>query len=218
MAAGTYNLTATYGGDLNFASVTSPVVTIVVIPPSVLITPSPATVSTAPGTPVTSTLTITALEGYSPQSGVQLYCDNTTLPQYAECTFDVPKIDIFDNPGVPQISHVTISSNLPVNVGELRTSKSPIAFAGMFGLGLLGFALRKRGKYNRSALTVICLILLFAGTLVGLSGCTNSGYTHTPPAPHVTTPDGTYNVRIYALELDNSQVTSLPFTLSVTIK
>jgi hypothetical protein len=217
LAAGTYNLTAVYSGDANYASVTSSPQTIVVIPPSALITASPASVTTKAGTPVTSTLTVTALEGYSPNLGVQLYCAN--LPQYAECTFDVPQINISANPGVPQISHVTISSNLPVNVGELRTERtSTIAYAGLFGLGILGFALRKRVRKHRSALTLCCLLLVFAGAAVGLTGCTNSGYSHTPTSPHVTTPSGTYQVSIYTLDLDSNQVSSLPFTLSVTIQ
>ena len=221
LAAGTYVLTTAYSGDLNFATVTSSANTIVVIPPSALITASPTSVTAAAGTPVTSTLTITALEGYSPKLGIQLYCDNSTagmkLPQYAECTFDVPTIDLFDHPGVPQISHVTISSNLPVNVGALRRETSPIVFAGLFGLGLLGLRFRKKAKAYGSLLSMVCLALL-AGSLCGLNGCTNSSYTQTPPAPHVTTPSGTYNVRIYAIDLTSGKVSSLPFTLSLTIQ
>jgi sugar lactone lactonase YvrE len=217
LASGTYNLTAVYSGDLNFSIVTSPAVSIVVIPLSALITASPAAVTTPAGTPVASTLTITALEGYSPKLGAQLYCDNTTLPKYAECTFDVPTIDLFDHPGVPQTSHVTISSNLPVNVGEVRTGPFPIAFATMFGLGLLGLAFRSRTKLNCSLLSVICLSLL-AGALAGFTGCTNSSYTQTPPAPHVITPSGLYNVRIYTVDLTSGQVSSLPFTLGLTIQ
>jgi hypothetical protein len=218
LASGTYNLTAVYSSDLNFATVTSSANTIAVIPPSALITASPAAVTTPAGTPVTSTLTITALEGYSPKLGAQLFCDNTTLPQYAECTFDVPTIDLFDHPGVPQTSHVTISSNLPVNVGELRKGTSPIAFAGIFAMGLLGLAFRRRMKFNSSLFRVVCLALLFAGAIAGITGCTNSNYTKTPPSPHVITPSGTYAVRIYTIDLTSSKVSSLPFTLSLTIQ
>jgi sugar lactone lactonase YvrE len=216
---GTYNLTAVYSGDLNFAPVTSPVITIDVISPSVLITASPATLTTTAGTPVTSALTLTALEGYSPKLGVQMYCEVTpidTVPPDAECTFDVPLVDIFDHPGVPQISNVTISTNIPVNETTASNGSSRIEFAGMFGLGLLGLALRRKGKLNRSPLTFLCLVL-FAGTAIGLGGCTNSGYTTTPPAPHVTTPAGTYNISIYTLDLQTNQISSLPFTLSVTV-
>jgi hypothetical protein len=216
--SGIYNLTAVYSGDTNFATVTSPVVTIQVIPPSALITASPAAITTKAGTPVTTALTITSLEGYSPKTGAQLYCDSSTLPQYSECTFDVPTLDIFDHPGVPQTSNVTISSNLPVNVGKLQTGTSPVTFAGIFGLGLLGLALRRRAKFNRSLLSAACLMLLFAGALLGFNGCTNSGYTHTPASPHVTTPSGTYQVRVYTIDLTSNQVSSLPFTLSVTVQ
>jgi len=223
LPVGTYNLTAVYAGDLNFAAVTSPVVTIQVINPSALITANPASVTTTAGTPVMSALTITPLEGYSPQMGVQMYCEVQpvdTVPPDAECTFDVPLVMFSTTvgaPPTPQITHVTISSNIPVNESSIKTENSPILFAGLFGLGLTGLALRRRSMLNRTPLTLLCVLLLFAGTLVGFTGCTNSSYTTTPPAPHVTTPTGTYNVSIYTLDLGTNKISSLPFTLSVTI-
>jgi hypothetical protein len=223
LAVGTYNLTAAYAGDLNFAAVMSSVITIQVINPSALITANPPSVTTPAGTPVTTALTITPLEGYSPQMGVQMYCEVQpvdTVPPDAECTFDVPLVMFSSTvgaPPTPQITHVTISSNIPVNESSIRMENSPILFAGIFGLGLAGLALRRKTKFNRTPLTLICVLLLFTGTLVGFTGCTNSGYTTTPPAPHVTTPAGTYNVSIYTLDLGTNKISSLPFTLSVTI-
>jgi sugar lactone lactonase YvrE len=223
LAVGTYNLTVVYDGDINFASVTSPVVTIQVINRSALITASPASVSTPAGTPVTTALTITPLEGYAPLMGVQMYCEVQpvdTVPPDAECTFDVPLVMFSRTVGAlptPQVTHMTISSNIPVNEISMRTGNSPILFAGMFGLGLLGLVFRRRGKFNRAPLTVVCVLLLFGGTLLGFTGCTNSGYTTTPPAPHVTTPAGTYNISVYTLDLGTNQISSLPFTLAVTI-
>jgi hypothetical protein len=216
LPAGTYNMVAAYQGDENFAPTNSPTVTIVVTPPAALITASPVSVTTVAGTPVVSTLTLTALEGYSPGVGAQLYCDSTTLPQDAECTFDVPKIDFIDHPGIPQISHVTITTNIPVNEGALKQGRSDLAYAGLLGVGLLGLIYRKRRKLHGSVLIVVCLMSM-AGGLMGLTGCTNSGYTHTPSAPVVTTPAGTYNVRIYTIDLTTSQQSSLPFTLGLTV-
>jgi hypothetical protein len=118
---------------------------------------------------------------------------------------------------VPQVSHVTITTNIPTNESALRTN-SPIAFAGLFGLGLLGVVLRRKGKFGRSPLTLGCLMLVVAGIFAGFSGCTNSGYTHTPPSPVVATPPGTYGVVIYAVDLSTGKISSLPFTLSVTIQ
>ncbi len=215
-----YNITAVYSGDLNFATATSPASPIEIVPASALITATPPSITTKAGTPVQSTLTITPLEGYAPKTGAQLLCDNTTLPQYAECTFDVPTLDIYDANGAPVTSHVTISSNLPVNVGALHkqpSGPSPIEYAGLFGLGVLGLALRKKTRTNVKLFTVVCLMVL-AGSMVGLGGCTNSGYTHTPPAPQVTTPSGTYHVSIYTVDLTNNQRSSLPFTLTLTVQ
>jgi Bacterial Ig-like domain (group 3) len=219
-----YNITAVYSGDINFATVTSAASPIEIVPASALITASPAAVSTKAGTPVQSTLTITPLEGYAPKLGATLYCDSSTLPQYSECTFDVPTLDIYDAKGAPVTSHVTISSNLPVNVGSLRKGidpkgkgPSPIEYASFFGLGIVGLALRKKTRLNARLQTMVCLMLL-GGSLVGLGGCTNSGYTHTPPSPQVTTPTGTYQVSIYTIDLTNNQRSSLPFTLTVTIQ
>jgi hypothetical protein len=215
-----YNVTAVYSGDLNFATTTSPASPIEIVPASALITAAPPAITTKAGTPVQSTLTITPLEGYAPKTGATLYCDNSTLPQYAECTFDVPTLDLYDANGAPVTSHVTISSNLPVNVGALRKNSSgpsPIEYAGLFGLGILGLALRRKTRLNVKLFTVVCLVVL-AGATVGLGGCTNSGFTHTPPAPQVTTPSGTYNVSIYTIDLTNNQRSSLPFTLTLTVQ
>jgi hypothetical protein len=65
--------------------------------------------------------------------------------------------------------------------------------------------------------TTICVVLL-AGSIVGLGGCTNSGYTKTPPSPQVVTPAGTYQVSIYTVDLTNNQRSSLPFTLTLTVQ
>lgn len=215
-----YNITAVYSGDLNFATVTSAASPIEVVPASALITASPSSISTKAGTPVQTTLTVTPLEGYAPKTGAQLYCDNTTLPQYSECTFDVPTLDIYDAKGAPVTSHVTISSNIPVNVGALHkepTGPSPIEYASLFGLGVLGLALRRKTRLNVKLFTAACLVML-AGAMVGLGGCTNSGYTHTPPSPQVATPTGTYQVSIYTIDLTTNQRSSLPFTLTLTIQ
>ncbi|MDQ2740182.1 MAG: Ig-like domain repeat protein, partial [Actinomycetota bacterium] len=95
LPAGTYTLTAVYNGDQNFSSVTSPVITFQVIPPSIIITANPPTLSITAGVPVQTLLTLQSLVGYEATNvehgGVSIACDNTTLPKYSECTFDVPQ-------------------------------------------------------------------------------------------------------------------------------
>jgi len=218
LPAGTYTLTAVYNGDQNFSTVTSPVITFQVIPPSVLISSNPATVSTKAGTPVQATLTLTSLVGYAATTtfgGVNIACDYTTVPKYSECTFDVPQVLI--NAGSTGTTTLTLSTNLPVNVASVPAHPSPFVFAGLLGLGMLGLAFRRRAALHRSALTAVCLLMMLAGAALGMSGCTNSGYTTTPPAPKVSTPPGTYNVRLYATDPHDGTVKTLPFTLPVTI-
>ncbi len=218
LAAGTYNLTAVYSSDQNFSSVPSPLITFQVIPPSILITANPATLSTTAGTPVQTTLSLQSLVGYEAKQhgGASIACDNTTVPQYSECTFDVPKPII--PAGGAGTTTLTISTNLPVNVGSVPMRANPFTLAGLFSLGVLGLAFRRRVTFYRSTLSTLSLILLLAGLAIGVSGCTNSGYTKTPPAPHVVTPSGTYNVRLYATDPVDGTVKTLPFTIAVTVK
>jgi Bacterial Ig-like domain (group 3) len=220
LPAGAYTLTAVYNSDQNFSTVTSPVIAFQVIPPSALITANPASLSITAGVPAQTLLTLQSLVGFGPVNqsggGVFIACDNTTVPKYSECTFDVPQIQFV--PGASGTTTLTLSTNLPVNVAGAQTKTSPIAFAGVFGLGLLGLAFGRKAKLHRAALNLLSMILLLAGMVMGIGGCTNSSYTVTPPAPHVVTPSGTYNVRIYATSPIDGSVKSLPFTLPVTVK
>lgn len=227
LAVGTYNLTAVYSGDSNFAAVTSATISFVVLPSTgaVLITANPTSVSTPAGTPVSSTLTLESLVNFSAQGGVNITCDNSTLPQYSECTFNNPQPELCAPPQPGQTATcpsvtttvVTISTNIPVNVGSLPSDFSRFALAGVLGFGLLGLGLRKRRLISRGLFNVVCLTLLLAGSVVGFTGCTNSGYTHTPPAPHYVTPSGASNVSIIVTDESSGQQYSLPFTLPVTI-
>jgi sugar lactone lactonase YvrE len=227
LPVGSYNLTAVYSGDQNFSSVTSAAVLFQVINPSVLITANPTSVSTPGGTPVASTLTLQSLVGFSAPNGANVTCVNSTMPNDAECTFSIPQPDICaptsgsGNTCQSTVSVVTISTNIPVNVGSLEKNNSrtsPLLLTGLFGLGLLGLSLRRRRIFNRYLLNAGCLALFLAGTVLGLSSCTNSSYTHTPPVPKYTTPTGTYTVSIVVTNPGTGQVESLPFTLSVTIQ
>lgn len=228
LAAGTYSIIAVYGGDQNFADTPSSPITFQVVPPSILISASPASVSTTAGTPVASTLTLQSLAGFAAPGGVNITCDSTTLPKDSECTFNVPQPELCAPPGSTSnpctgltTTVVTLSTNIPVNVGSLQQDPSrgsPFVLAGVFGLGLLGLALRRRRLHSRYLLDAFTLVLLLGSAVMGFTGCTNSGYTKTPPAPHYVTPSGTYNVSIIATDEASGQQYSLPFTIAVTIK
>jgi hypothetical protein len=233
LATDPYSLTAAYGGDENFLPVSTKVPVIFqLIPESVLLTAGPASVSTKAGTPVASTITIQSLVGFSALKGANISCEispKDTLPAYSECTFSNPQPIICaptatGNTCNPATTVLTLSSNIPVNIPLASNTHGPLPFgtplnlAGIFGLGVLGLTLRRKAIINRSLLNLICLVLSFAGVVMGLTSCTNSGYTHTPAVPVYTTPSGNYNISIQVTDTATGVVESQPFTLGVTIQ
>jgi hypothetical protein len=206
-----------YSGDQNFAQATIPISTFNIINPSILITSSPSSLAVSAGTPGSVTLTLQGLVGFGgTQIAVTLACDTQTLPKYSECSFNNPNVPMTVSNGSAQVV-LTISSNVPVNSGALRKLDSgpeTIVFAGMFGLGMFGLLLRRRTRFHPRMLAILC-VALFGSSLLGVIGCTNAGYTQTPPTPVVTTPSGTSNVTVTATS--NGAVVSLPFALPVTV-
>jgi sugar lactone lactonase YvrE len=218
LALGTYTLSAVYSGDQNYSPVTIAVSKFQVINQSVLITATPATLNLTAGVPGSVSLNLQGLVGFGgPKSAVVLGCTTTTLPKYSECTFDNTTIQITPAGGSATVV-MTISTNVPVNGGTaaLRTGPAPWALAGIFGFGLFGLAFGRKTRFNSRALTIVCLMLMLTSAVFGVSACTNSSYTHTPPAPVVTTPGGTSNVAVTTTW--NGTLVSLPFALPVTVK
>jgi Bacterial Ig-like domain (group 3) len=221
LAVGSYTLTAQYNGDQNYLPATLAVPTFQVIIPSVEITSSPATVSTAAGTPVEATLNLMPLVGFS--NDVSLECVAASLPQYTECTFAYPNTantsassgEIEVNGTSPSTIVVTISTNVPVNSGMIAR-QAPWELAGLFGLGLLGLIAGRR-RLNRY-LSMLCVAMMFSGLFVGLTSCTNSGYSTPPSAPKVLTPANTYNVQVISYNPSNAQQNSLANTPSYTLQ
>ena len=204
LSLGVYNLSAAYSGDVNFAPVNLSVATFYVINPSVQITVSGGTTTITPGTPAQVTLTLMPLVGFS--ESVSLECNSpdapiklpttdpaTTLPQYSECTFAYANPStgteaVGTSGAVASTIVMTISTNVAVNGGTTASlaRQSPWALAGMFGLGLVGL-IAGRKKFYRS-MAVICVVMMLSGLFMGLTACTNAGYSTPPPAPKVTTP------------------------------
>jgi hypothetical protein len=236
LGLGVYNLSASYSGDVNFAPVNVPLQTFYVINPSVQITVSGGATIT-PGTPVQVTLTLMPLVGFS--ENVSLECNSsdapiklaattpaTTLPQYSECTFNYANPStgteaVGASGAVPTTIVMTISTDVAVNGGTTAsvTRQSPWALAGLFGLGLVGLITGRKKLYRSMA--VICIAMMLSGLFMGITACTNAGYSTPPPAPKVTTPNGTYNVQIITYDpeaLIQNSLTTPMFTLPVTVQ
>jgi hypothetical protein len=233
---GVYNLSAAYSGDVNYAPISLAVQTFYVINPSVQITVSGGATIT-PGTPVQVTLTLMPLVGFS--ENVSLECNSSdapiklapttpasTLPQYSECTFNYANPStgteaVGASGAVPTTIVMTISTNVAVNGGTTASiaRQSPWALAGLFGLGLVGLIAGRRRFYRSMA--VICVAIMLSGLFMGITACTNAGYSTPPPAPKVATPAGTYNVQIITYDpeaLIQNSLTTPMFTLPVTVQ
>jgi hypothetical protein len=237
LALGVYNLTAVYSGDVNYATQNVNLPAFEVINPSVQITAT-GTVSIKAGSPTTATLTLMPLVGFS--GNVHLECNApgapvplpattppTVLPPFTECTFAYPDtvngiVPVGVGGPTPTTIVVTISTNVPVNGGATTSSvarQSPWMLAGLFGLGLFGVIAGRKKLYRHMA--VMCVAIMITGLLMGLTSCTNAGYSTPPPAPKVTTPSGTYNVQIITYNqnsLVQSSLTTPMFTLPISVQ
>jgi hypothetical protein len=130
---------------------------------------------------------------------------------------------------------MTINTNVPVGtVSSLKTYRGGIAFAGIFGLGLLGLTFRRKVTRFRNLLMIV-YALLWGGTLIGITACSTTTLG-APTATSGVTPTGSYWVTVTAsqtgslvippLIYNNYQPTlnvgdgdqmSLPYTINVTI-
>jgi hypothetical protein len=222
LAVAAYSLTIVYSGDQNYAPASVAVPAFEVVPESVQITATPATLTVTAGTPGTVTLTLQSIAGYGGHDISLVPQCISGVPQYAECTFDNNAIPLVS--GGSATIHMTISTNVPVNVSTasvLRSGTPPWSLAGIFGFGLIGLVFGRKSRFNGRTLTIICLMLLFAGAFFGVTACNNSGYTHTPPAPVVKTPAGSYNVGIAVFQYNANATLPLPqpnLILPVTVQ
>jgi hypothetical protein len=222
LAVAAYSLTVVYSGDQNYGPVSIAVPAFDVVPPSVSITASPAALTVTHGVAGTVTLTLKSIVGYGGTTISLVPQCISGVPQYAECTFDSNAISLAS--GGTATIHMTVSTNVPVNVGTASVSGSgspPWALAGVFGFGLIGLAFGRKTRFNGRALTIVCLMLLFAGAVFGVTACNNSSYTHTPPAPVVTTPAGTYNIEVAVYQFNANVTLPLPqpyLILPVTVQ
>lgn len=180
-----------------------------------------------------------------------LLCQNSTAAAPAYCAIDIgpppgfvnglgvnhggktPPCDASDGCLGPGQVVMTINTNVPLGtVSSLKTRQGGIAFASIFGLGLLGLAFRRKVTRFRNLLMIACA-LLWGGALIGITACstTTLGTEKTG-----ITPTGTYWVTVTASQAGtmvippliynnytanlipgNGDQMSLPYTINVTI-
>ncbi len=128
---------------------------------------------------------------------------------------------------------MTINTNVPLGTSSsLKTYPGGIAFASIFGIGLLGLTFRRRVTRFRNLSTIACA-LLWCGTLIGITACSTTtlgtGITGVTPtgtywvtvtasqAGSMVIPPVIYNQNHATLIPGNGDQMSLPYTVNVTV-
>lgn len=252
----THVITPVYSGDSNFLTYTGQATTFIVVrSPVVAITSSAASLNVAAGSTASTNLTLTSMLGYGFAGKnqqlndynfpVTLSCSN--LPPHANCSFTYPNPDAniptaVDIPCsgttaaaddcLPGLATLTINTN--VAVGTTTTSQivraTPIAFAALFGFGLMGLFFRRRAAEKANLFLMLCLAILGGAFAVSMTACAT---TNLSPASVLTTPSGTFAVTVTAQQVGSQVITlptgpitiygsqnqvSLPFTINVTVQ
>ncbi len=227
--AGTYNITAVYSGDTNYAPSTSAAAPLNITADAATFTVSLNTNSVGTAQGSTSTVIPTIIANNTLSGTITFACTN--LPANSTCTFGPPTSLTFAAvPGVPaeQQSAITIWTDVPPGVIPTTSSRSiaprlpfrgsgDVSLAALLGwpvllssfAGILAF--RKRLRQSPRALRLFSLLALF-GVLAGgsavLSGCSSSS------VKSALTPVGTYTINFVATGPGSTSVTT-PITFTV---
>lgn len=178
LTAGTHSLTATYGGDANFAGSTSAPYTQTVTPVTgqqgtIVLTATPTTLTIKRG--ITGTVLVTATPTGGPVTGTLSFaCGN--VPRHASCLFN-PATLVFNNSTAVQTTTLSFATNvaalvMPANPLMRGNRMGEVVAAGLFlPLGLLALARRRKGL--RLSVRMGLMVLALAGSLglMGVTGC-----------------------------------------------
>jgi hypothetical protein len=206
-AAGSYSLTATYGGDTNYSGSTSAVLTQVIVAPGFAMTADPLSLTITRGSTGTTTLTLSPAGGYT--GAITMSCG--TLPLKATCSF---------SPMSVTLASAATTEVLTIGTGSATAMLSAPRVSGRYDLifsaltlwlpgsllGLFGLAKRKKLSGDMRQLTLLAaLCFLSMGAMSGCGGSpSNTGANETPA--------GSYTVSVTA-----AGPTGSPQSLNLTV-
>ena len=113
-SAGTFSLTATYMGDIDFSTSTSQPILQVVATPDYTISVNPPSLTIVQGQTGTAVFTVTSIGGYS--TPITFACSG--LPQYATCTFNPASV-------TPTAAGATTTLTILTDVAQASLSPVP---------------------------------------------------------------------------------------------
>jgi hypothetical protein len=184
LAAGAHSLTASYGGDTNFATSTSTAVSVTVTSGSTgdfTISLSPTAATASAGASATLTVSITPSGGFN--QAVNFAC--TGLPVSATCSFSPATVTPSGTAAVTTTLTIatTASSSLRGEPGIWQSASPEIAWGVvLFGLGGL-LKGRKRWRHCLRSLQILCV----ATILFHLMACGGGSSQNTSPGTSTVT-------------------------------
>ncbi|HEY1745018.1 MAG TPA: protease pro-enzyme activation domain-containing protein [Granulicella sp.] len=216
--AGTYSITAVYSGDTNYATSTAAAVSLVVNPVvtgSFTLTPSPTTMTLAPGATSsnTDTITLASINGFA--GTVSLTCIITFT---GSGTASLPPTCSPSSASVTLAANGKGSSTFTI-VTQASTSgctTASLSYRGPVGMMLAGILLLVLPIRRRKAVRALTMVLLLTGGLALTSGCgkSSSGGTVCPTYVTAGTTPGTYTVTVTGTSGSTTQTTTFTLTIS----
>jgi len=205
--AGTFTISASYGGDASFNKSSSTTPVSFTIQPGFIGVSGLANITVAsPGASGTTTLGIVASTGFT--TAINITC--SSLPAGVNCS---PSPVTTAGPSKVVTSTITVTTTA-ATAAVLQHRERPYYSAAMF-LGALPLAsLFLVAAPRRRRWSMLLGLLVFA-FLIGVPACGGGSSSHTPPPPVVTpTPAGTYTINVTATAGSISQPEG-SFTLTV---
>lgn len=211
LAAGSYNVTAVYSGDANFAPSTSPAVplSVTVAPPpdfGITLAQSSTTLSYGTDGNLNIGINVTSLNGFN--QAVALSCSGA--PQYASCSVSPASVTPSGStPGASTLNILTDVSATAQAVPLFTSSRRGAVALAFLGGGLVFlFGFLRIGRTRPYARYLGLLICLLAGSMLPGCGGSSSNNNNTND-----TPKGTYTITVKATA--GSTTHSTAFTLTI---
>ena len=176
-AAGTsYTLSASFAAAGNYAPSVSSSQTLTVASTPVNLTASASTISVAPGSFGTITLTIAPVGGFA--GAVALTCSSPV--SYVTCAVVPSSVTLNGTTTATATGTISVATT----TASLERSHNSIMLAMFAPLGLLGLALGSRKRRSRMQRVALMLVLAVCGVAAGdlISGCGSSGGGGTAPS------------------------------------